>query len=171
MRLNAHQIDDSILKNRYANFSHSKSDAGNYKDGANDGLNSICCVSPPYNGSMRLGNPQTLNRYSYVIGDPVNFVDPSGLIEGPPRAGCRYDNERGRWDCPPLEIPTGGGGTWDDPDPTTCGEPGEPGEGGAGPSAPDNECPPGPTICQVQKDYKPEVNNAHSLANNAALRV
>jgi RHS repeat-associated protein len=33
----------------------------------------------PYNGSQRIGNPQSMNRYSYVGNDPVNFVDPSGL--------------------------------------------------------------------------------------------
>ena len=34
----------------------------------------------PYNGSMNLNNPQSFNRYSYVGGDAVNFVDPSGLL-------------------------------------------------------------------------------------------
>jgi RHS repeat-associated protein len=34
----------------------------------------------PYKGSMRLGDPQSFNRYSYVGSDPVNFVDPSGLL-------------------------------------------------------------------------------------------
>jgi RHS repeat-associated protein len=33
----------------------------------------------PYSGSMRIGDPQSLNRYSYVQNDPVNLVDPSGL--------------------------------------------------------------------------------------------
>jgi RHS repeat-associated protein len=35
----------------------------------------------PYNGSMNLGDPQSFNRYSYVGSDPVNFVDPNGLME------------------------------------------------------------------------------------------
>ncbi len=34
----------------------------------------------PYGGSYNLGNPQSLNRYPYVQNDPVNFVDPSGLM-------------------------------------------------------------------------------------------
>jgi RHS repeat-associated protein len=34
----------------------------------------------PYKGSMSLGDPQSFNRYSYVGGDAVNFVDPSGLL-------------------------------------------------------------------------------------------
>ncbi len=33
----------------------------------------------PYKGSMRLGNPQSFNRYSYVVNTPTNLIDPSGL--------------------------------------------------------------------------------------------
>jgi RHS repeat-associated protein len=36
----------------------------------------------PYKGSMRGDDPQSFNRYSYVQSDPVNFIDPSGLIPG-----------------------------------------------------------------------------------------
>jgi RHS repeat-associated protein len=34
----------------------------------------------PYDGSYDAGDPQSFNRYSYVQNDPVNFVDPSGLM-------------------------------------------------------------------------------------------
>jgi len=34
----------------------------------------------PYRKSMQLGNPQTFNRYAYVQSDPLNFVDPTGLM-------------------------------------------------------------------------------------------
>ena len=34
----------------------------------------------PYDGSYDITNPQSLNRYTYVNNDPVNFVDPSGLV-------------------------------------------------------------------------------------------
>jgi len=34
----------------------------------------------PYDGSYSLSNPQSFNRYAYVQGDPVNFIDPSGLM-------------------------------------------------------------------------------------------
>ena len=37
----------------------------------------------PYDGSYNLTDPQSLNRYSYVQNDPVNFVDPSGLLKAP----------------------------------------------------------------------------------------
>jgi RHS repeat-associated protein len=33
----------------------------------------------PYEGSVRLGNPETWNRYAYVWNDPVNKTDPHGL--------------------------------------------------------------------------------------------
>ncbi len=34
----------------------------------------------PYGGSMSLDSPQTFNRYAYVNNDPVNKVDPTGLM-------------------------------------------------------------------------------------------
>jgi RHS repeat-associated protein len=37
-------------------------------------------MSPdPYDGSMDLGNPQSLNRYSYVLNRPLSLTDPTGL--------------------------------------------------------------------------------------------
>jgi RHS repeat-associated protein len=38
----------------------------------------------PWDGSYDLSDPQSLNRYAYTRGDPVNFVDPTGLnLEAP----------------------------------------------------------------------------------------
>ena len=34
----------------------------------------------PYGGSYDFSNPQSLNRYSYVINNPLTFTDPSGQI-------------------------------------------------------------------------------------------
>ena len=34
----------------------------------------------PSDSSYDLTNPQSLNRYAYVQGDPVNFIDPSGRM-------------------------------------------------------------------------------------------
>jgi RHS repeat-associated protein len=34
----------------------------------------------PYNGSFDLGDPQSINRYSYTRSDPVNLIDPTGLL-------------------------------------------------------------------------------------------
>ncbi len=53
----------------------------------------------PYDGSYSLGDPQSLNRYSYVQSDPANFTDPSGLNE------CL--DSQGNWDegkCGPRII-------------------------------------------------------------------
>lgn len=36
-------------------------------------------TADPYLGSMRLTNPQSLNRYAYVTNDPLNLRDPLGL--------------------------------------------------------------------------------------------
>jgi RHS repeat-associated protein len=33
----------------------------------------------PYDGSYNLTNPQSFNRYAYVVNDPVNRVDPTGI--------------------------------------------------------------------------------------------
>jgi RHS repeat-associated protein len=39
-------------------------------------------LSPdPYGGSAILNNPDSFNRYAYVRNDPVNSIDPSGLVE------------------------------------------------------------------------------------------
>lgn len=52
----------------------------------------------PYGGSYDMTNPQSFNRYSYVMNDPVNFVDPTGLDEE-----CSRD---------PWCIINGGFGEW-----------------------------------------------------------
>ncbi len=56
----------------------------------------------PYDGSMNLADPQSLNRYAYVQNDPVNFVDPSGLNmwSGGSGYGCdaQYGSCGGGWD-------------------------------------------------------------------------
>ncbi len=40
-------------------------------------------LSPdPYNGSYDLMNPQSFNRYMYANGNPLGYVDPSGLAGG-----------------------------------------------------------------------------------------
>jgi RHS repeat-associated protein len=97
----------------------------------------------PYDGSYSLGDPQSFNRYAYTQNDPVNFVDPSGLVpnecvfdeqgrcviysgytpaESSLRAWARYANSRSL-------IPTGGMGR----------EPhGKGGGGGSGPTDPQN---------------------------------
>ncbi|HJT29925.1 MAG TPA: RHS repeat-associated core domain-containing protein [Pyrinomonadaceae bacterium] len=45
-----------------------------------DSLSARWTAPDPYNGSIERSSPQTLNRYTYVNNDPVNKVDPSGLM-------------------------------------------------------------------------------------------
>jgi hypothetical protein len=57
-------------------------------------------------------NPQSLNRFSYVRGNPINLVDPSGHNPkcGPDGVFCDQDKSND-YDYPPLLPPgTGGGG-------------------------------------------------------------
>ncbi len=37
--------------------------------------------SDPYTGSMTIADPQSFHRYNYTQNDPVNFIDPSGLLD------------------------------------------------------------------------------------------
>jgi RHS repeat-associated protein len=72
----------------------------------------------PYDGSYSLTDPQSLNRYSYVQNDPVNFVDPSGLNLSSGGIGgggfCWYISEliNDRWTLVGVHCmdPGGGGG-------------------------------------------------------------
>jgi RHS repeat-associated protein len=57
----------------------------------------------PYDGSYDLTDPQSFNRYSYVGNDPVNFIDPTGLL---PNSSCFiFDFGEGmNWVCNPYVI-------------------------------------------------------------------
>jgi len=69
-------------------------------------------TSPDPYGGMSVGNPQSLNRYSYVQNDPVNLVDPTGLLA---MMVCErwLDNEGGGW----MELCAWGFGFGDPPIP------------------------------------------------------
>ncbi len=61
----------------YYNSSDSGTDHAQFRQ-YDDGQGSW--MSPdPYSGSYDFSNPQSLNRYSYVMNNPLTFADPSGL--------------------------------------------------------------------------------------------
>ena len=48
-----------------------------------DGWQGRWTTTDPSLASMSVGDPQSLNRYSYVQNDPINMVDPTGLESDP----------------------------------------------------------------------------------------
>ncbi|MFV0389248.1 MAG: RHS repeat-associated core domain-containing protein [Pyrinomonadaceae bacterium] len=97
----------------------------------NSGQSRFTQVDPIGMASASIGNPQSLNLYTYVQNDPTNLVDPQGLLEASPSAGycIRYHYTNGKigywgpWQCY-AGTDSGGGGsgsasTDDDPDERT----------------------------------------------------
>jgi RHS repeat-associated protein len=129
----------------------------------------------PYDGSYDMTDPQSFNRYSYVQNDPVNFTDPSGLVDS--------------WNCTPGDggVICGGlgnvniYGSWGDIDASTGG-PGEFGTvirrggdptGGQGHTGPQKPTPtPTPqtqTPIYCQPDVIKAMNTAWSQSGNAGM--
>jgi RHS repeat-associated protein len=62
-----------------------------------DSLSSRWTSPDPYAGSMRLAEPQSFNRYTYVNNDPVNHVDPTGLALSDIGVYHTTDERAARW--------------------------------------------------------------------------
>ena len=77
-------------------------------------------ISPdPYDGSSQPANPQSLNRYSYALNNPLSLVDPLGLdsscpetqFRGRSRAAEEENNPDGNGPCDTTQTgPNGGSG-------------------------------------------------------------
>jgi RHS repeat-associated protein len=57
-----------------------------------DQLSGRWTTTDPYGGSMTVTDPQSFNRYTYVNNDPVNRVDPSGLMVQLPDASTSWSD-------------------------------------------------------------------------------
>jgi RHS repeat-associated protein len=78
-------------------------------------------MSPdPYDGSYDPSNPQSMNRYSYVLNNPMEFVDPLGLLTTCDQYSKSY------------EIPFGGTFIIVDEEALVCFDDGGGGSGGSG---------------------------------------
>jgi RHS repeat-associated protein len=104
-------------------------------------------------------NPGTLNSYTYVLNDPVNRKDPSGLdyclIDGNPTPGMNLsecEEAGGQWALgdPPGCDGTGSGFLPNGADPDPCQTPQQPAPAPQQPATPD---------CQVMVGYAPWVPN------------
>jgi hypothetical protein len=62
--------------------------------------------------SGTIGTPESLNRYAYTMNDPINRIDPSGLVSLV--GGCSGDD----WCSGAIDL--AGGGFGDDPGRDTC---------------------------------------------------
>lgn len=126
----------------------------------------------PYNGSMRLGDPQSFNRYSYVNSQPTNFVDPSGLnLTIFTQTVCTSTFEDWIWyletgearasNCREVVVHVmnsgaSGGVTFESG-----------GVGGGDGGATGDVCPPGPTVCAARKLREAAERNYRDCVDNA----
>ncbi len=69
-------------------------------------------MSPdPYGGSYDMTNPQSMNRYAYVLNSPLSYVDPSGLNRMHPCAPfCGGNGSPGSTTDPNFSFSPGGAG-------------------------------------------------------------
>lgn len=116
-------------------------------------------MSPdPYTGSYDFGSPQSLNRYAYVINNPINALDPNGaesvIVDGC-NDGTGYVCFRvidgSRWDWNIRSAPSHGGG---DGGRASGGSGGSGGGGGSNHSAANND-----TSKQIRCARKAAANN------------
>jgi RHS repeat-associated protein len=111
------QLDTDVGDNSHAQFREYSQTSGRW-------------MSPdPYAGSYTLWNPQSMNRYAYVMSNPLGYVDPTGWdYQYDPVDGC-FDY----WD-PTTNTLTGCiGSSPDTGGPSVSG--GAPGAGGGGGSS------------------------------------
>lgn len=103
----------------------------------NPRLGSWMSPDPAGLAAADLSNPQSLNRYAYVLNNPINFVDPFGLdmcaLDGRSADGCAIPCDD-PFVTPDPETCSGGGGGFPFPIPVGGGGGGGGGISGGGPN-------------------------------------
>lgn len=72
-----------------------------------DNLSARWTAPDPYTASMTIAAPQSFNRYTYVNNDPINLVDPLGLMFSPPDEDPQKEESKKKEDPPGDPFETG----------------------------------------------------------------
>jgi RHS repeat-associated protein len=84
----ARSVNSALQSHKFTTYERDANSGDEAQARRYEGKHQRFAQPDPWDGSYNLADPQSLNRYSYVENDPVNFVDPSGLTD-----------EKGQDDC------------------------------------------------------------------------
>jgi len=111
-------LNSTITKEMFTTYERD-AESGNDYAMARYHVNRLGRFSSPDPLAGDIGNPQSLNRYTYTQNDPVNLVDPFGMDPG----FCDLGGHRRSFKLAPADC-TGQGGEWvDTSSPSSDGDP------------------------------------------------
>ncbi len=92
--LNAHRhmglgYTPDDVRQKFTGYERDNESSLDFAEARYYGYNHGRFTSPdPLMASARRSNPQTFNRYAYVANNPLNYIDPSGMVACPPGEEC-----------------------------------------------------------------------------------